>query len=87
MRQPKLPTKDPTPFDDIKITEMSEVPVPAPAALPVQVVQRPPRRVGFEQWARARGIKQSHKGGLLAYVQNPSAPRSYEDWDKVFANY
>jgi len=55
--------------------------------VPVKVVRRRHRKVSFEQWARARGVKQHHKGGLKAHVSNPNIPRSYEDWDLVFADY
>jgi len=43
--------------------------------------------VSFEQWARARGVKRHHKGGLKAHVLNHKVSRSYEDWDKAFADY
>lgn len=57
--------------------------------VPVKVVKvtRPRRKVSFEQWARARGVKLHHKGGLKAHVPNHKASRSYENWDKAFADY
>lgn len=57
------------------------------APVKVSVVKRPVRRVSFEQWAALRDVKQSHRGGLRAFVQNPSVPRSVEAWDEAFKDY
>jgi hypothetical protein len=74
------------PRKSTKITEeLVEKEVKTP--IPVKVVKRLPRKVSFEQWARARGVKRHHKGGLKAHVLNPRTPRSYKDWDKAFADY
>ncbi len=41
----------------------------------------------FEQWARRRGVKQHHKGGLRAYVPDVGRSRSLEEWDDCYKDY
>lgn len=41
----------------------------------------------FEQWAKRRGVKHHHKGGMRAYVQNINTSRTLEEWDDCFVNY
>jgi len=41
----------------------------------------------FEQWARRRGIKPHHKGGLRAFVSTVERPRSLDEWDSCFKDY
>lgn len=72
--------------EEVKLEE-KPVNTPKPAPIPVRKVQKPVRRVSFEQWASRRSIKDSHKAGLRAYVKNPNVPRSLEMWDKVFSDY
>lgn len=56
---------------------------PAVQVMPV----RKPKPVSFDLWAKRRGVKEHHKGGLRAYVSNPSHPRSMDAWDAAFADY
>lgn len=41
----------------------------------------------FEQWARRRGVKQHHRGGLRAYVPDVGRSRPLEEWDGCFKDY
>ncbi len=65
----------------------SEATVAVAKEIEVKIVQRPHRKVSFEQWASARGVKEHHKGGMKAHVPNHKVSRSYEAWDKVFSDY
>lgn len=74
--------------DELDMTEEAVLPAPKETKkVIVHKVQRPVRRVSFEQWASLRNIKQSHKGGMRAFVPNPEIPRSIQDWDKLFESY
>jgi hypothetical protein len=70
-----------------------ETSAPKPAAVKSKKPKRkavvlPVRRtVSFEKWAAKRDVKQRHKLGMLAFVQNPEAPRTIEEWDSLFEAY
>ena len=86
-----MPRRKPTDDLEARDLEKVEVEAPKPASLPKAIkareVVRPARRVSFEQWASLRGIKQSHKRGLRAFISDPTTPRSFKAWDQVFKDY
>lgn len=54
----------------------------------VQVVPpRSSRKVSFDAWAKRRGVKEHHKGGLRAFVSQPDKLRTLQEWDREFENY
>lgn len=48
---------------------------------------RAPRKVSFDVWAKTRGVKDHHKGGMKAFIKNPDVPRILEEWDRLLKNY
>jgi hypothetical protein len=57
------------------------------ASTPKASMPRHARVYTFAQWARRRGAKQHHKGGLRAFVSNVDRSRSLEEWDDCFKDY
>lgn len=77
------------PVEAKKEVKAVEAPKPAPATKPVvrQRRKKAPKQLTFEQWAKQRNIKDSHKGGLRAFCKNVKKNRTLEDWDEVFKAY
>lgn len=59
-------------------TKKVEKPLPSP---------RPEKKFTFEQWAAARRIKNSHHGGMKAFVKNAKRLRTLAEWDQCFVGY
>lgn len=76
-------------LEEVEESTKTEKPEPKKAPVPIRrtVSTRKPKLVSFDVWAKKRGIKDHHKGGMRAYVKNPDQPRTEESWDKLFTDY
>lgn len=61
--------------------EATQLPKPAFKA----VINRP--RMTFAQYAKIKGIRPQHRGGMQAFVKHIKTPRTRAQWDKLFETY
>lgn len=47
----------------------------------------PEQRIGFRQWAAARGKKSHHLPAMMIFCKSHKNPRTASEWDKVFEKY
>ena len=53
----------------------------------VGAVAKLEKKMDFDRYAKRKGVKASHLAGMRAFCKNPGAPRTMEQWDKVFESY
>lgn len=66
----------------------AETPAPKaskPKARPI--IPAIPKRLSFTVWATMRGIKDSHRPGMRAFITNPNQSRPLSVWDSLFKDY